>query len=166
MSETRLWSIHPRYLDRRGLGALWREALLAQAVLLGRTRGWRGHPQLDRFRGHPEPIEAIGFYLLKVLEEASRRGYSYDGSKIAAPSWGVEPIPVTTGQLSLEFQLLMERLALRDPGWRRRLLSLGEALPEPHPLFTVVEGEPGPWEVSYWRGRGLRSSWPRSPLCV
>jgi len=158
VSGLRLWSIHPSYLDRRGLGALWREALLAQAVLLGRTMGWRGHPQLDRFRGHPEPVKAIGFYLLKVREEASRRGYGYDGSKIEAPSLEVEPIPVTTGQLSFEFQLFMERLALRDPGWRRRLLPLGESLPEPHPLFRVVEGEPGPCEVSYWRGRGLRSS--------
>ncbi len=158
VSGLRLWSIHPSYLDRRGLGALWREALLAQAVLLGRTRGWRGHPQLDRFRSHPEPVKAVGFYLLKVREEASKRGYSYDGSKIAAPSGEVELIPVTSGQLSFEFQLLMERLAQRDPGWRRRLLSLCEGLPEPHPLFAVVEGEPGPWEVSYWRGRDLRSS--------
>jgi hypothetical protein len=37
------------YLDGRGLVALWREALLAQAVLRGRTRGYR-HPQLARFR--------------------------------------------------------------------------------------------------------------------
>ncbi|HEU5178767.1 MAG TPA: pyrimidine dimer DNA glycosylase/endonuclease V, partial [Burkholderiales bacterium] len=31
----RLWSLHPKYLDARGLVALWREALLAQAVLRG-----------------------------------------------------------------------------------------------------------------------------------
>jgi len=29
----RLWTIHPKYLDRQGLLALWREALLAQKVL-------------------------------------------------------------------------------------------------------------------------------------
>ena len=40
----RLWTLHPQYLDPRGLVALWREALLAQKVLLGRTRGYRAHP--------------------------------------------------------------------------------------------------------------------------
>lgn len=36
----RLWSIHPRYLDTKGLVALWRETLLlAQAVLFGNTKG-------------------------------------------------------------------------------------------------------------------------------
>ncbi len=35
----RLWSLHPRYLDAKGLVALWREALLAQAVLKGQTKG-------------------------------------------------------------------------------------------------------------------------------
>ena len=42
----RLWSIHPRYLDSMGLVALWREALLAQAVLRGETKGYKFHPQL------------------------------------------------------------------------------------------------------------------------
>lgn len=30
----RLWSLHPSYLDRAGLLAVWREGLLAQSVLL------------------------------------------------------------------------------------------------------------------------------------
>jgi hypothetical protein len=42
----RLWSLHPQYLDPQGLVALWREALLAQAVLRGKTRGYKHHPQL------------------------------------------------------------------------------------------------------------------------
>lgn len=46
----RLWSVHPKYLDVRGLVALWREGLLAQAVLRGRTKGYLHHPQLERFR--------------------------------------------------------------------------------------------------------------------
>ncbi|OAD21125.1 DNA-(apurinic or apyrimidinic site) lyase / pyrimidine dimer DNA glycosylase, partial [Candidatus Thiomargarita nelsonii] len=37
----RLWSLHPKYLDPKGLVALWRETLLAQKVLLGETRGYR-----------------------------------------------------------------------------------------------------------------------------
>ena len=31
----RLWSLSPRYLDVKGLVAVWREGLLADAVLLG-----------------------------------------------------------------------------------------------------------------------------------
>ena len=37
----RLWSIHPKYLGTKGLVALWREALLAQKVLQGNTKGYK-----------------------------------------------------------------------------------------------------------------------------
>jgi len=147
----RLWSIHPRYLDWMGLGALWRESLLAQTVLAGETRGWRNHPQLDRFRDHPETMDAVGFYLLKIREEASFRGYSYDGSKIRRPSTSVALTPVTTGQLVYEFSLLLERTRLRTPAWYEKLRKVNH-LPVAHPLFEVVEGDVGRWEVSYWRG--------------
>ena len=40
----KLWSIHPKYLDAKGLVALWREALLAQKVLDGKTEGYKNHP--------------------------------------------------------------------------------------------------------------------------
>ena len=78
----RLWSIHPRSLDARGLVALWREGLLARKVLRGRTRGYRHHPQLQRFRDLRDPVAAIekswfmtrghgwrifGMYLLSIL---------------------------------------------------------------------------------------------------
>ena len=36
----RLWSLHPRCLDAKGLVALWREGLLAQEVLRGKTRDY------------------------------------------------------------------------------------------------------------------------------
>ncbi len=78
----RLWSLHPRYLDPQGLVALWREGLLAQAVLRGRTKGYRHHPQLQRFRAHASPRSAINAYLAEVHAEAARRGYSFDRSKI------------------------------------------------------------------------------------
>jgi hypothetical protein len=55
----RLWSLHPCYLDRQGLLALWREALLAQKMLQGQTRGYRFHPQLERFRAQSDPSAAI-----------------------------------------------------------------------------------------------------------
>lgn len=34
----RLWTLHPKYLDTKGLVALWREALLAQKVLQGKQK--------------------------------------------------------------------------------------------------------------------------------
>ena len=70
----RLWSVHPKYLDTRGLVAQWREGLLAQAVLRGRTNGYRHHPQLQRFRAQPSPLGAIADYLRGVHAEAVNRG--------------------------------------------------------------------------------------------
>ena len=80
----RLWSLHPRYLDPQGLVALWREALLARAVLRGKTRGYRNHPQLARFRAHRSPRAAISAYLGAVHDEAVQRGYSFDARKIGS----------------------------------------------------------------------------------
>ena len=74
----RLWTLHPKYLDRQGLLGLWREGLLAQAVLQGKTKGYRHHPQLARFQMHPDPVQAIAHYLREVHEEATRRGYNFD----------------------------------------------------------------------------------------
>jgi hypothetical protein len=146
----RLWSLHPRYLDRAGLAALWREALLAQAVLRGETRGYRFHPQLLRFRGHPNPEEAIGAYLEKVWQEASERGYRYDPSKISLHS-SKHPIPLTRGQLLYEKEHLLKKLLVRDPS---RFSVLAEIVtPLPHPLFAVVEGEVEPWEKIAKSGR-------------
>lgn len=82
----RLWSLHPGLLDRQGLTAVWREALLAQAVLAERTKGYRRHPQLERFRAQPDPLAAVGAYLRAVAEEASNRGYSFDRSRIDVPA--------------------------------------------------------------------------------
>lgn len=139
-------------MDWRGLGALWRETLLAQKVLMGGTRGWRSHPQLDRFKGHPEPLRAVGYYLGEVQAEGLRRGYRYDALKILEPADNVEPVSVTRGQLEYEFRVLNERLAGRDPAKREENLGVGAV--EPHPLFRVVDGPPEAWERSYWRVAG------------
>ena len=139
----RLWTLHPRYLDRQGLLALWREALLAQKVLLGLTRGYRHHPQLARFRASDDPTAAISAYLLEVHAEASRRGYHFDLDKIAA-SLPATRIETTTGQLDFELQHLRRKLVQRDP---TRLSELNALDPlQPHPLFYIVKGEIAPWE--------------------
>lgn len=139
----RLWSLHPEHLDARGLVALWREALLAQAVLHGETRGYRSHPQLERFRRHPEPLAAIGGYLDGVLAEADRRGYSFDAAKIRGRA-PCAPIPVTLGQLELERRHLLAKLAVRDPAAHERLATAPPV--RCHPLFTPVPGEIEQWE--------------------
>jgi Pyrimidine dimer DNA glycosylase (EC 3.2.2.17)/DNA-(apurinic or apyrimidinic site) lyase (EC 4.2.99.18) len=63
----RLWSLHPKYLDKLGLLGLWRESLLAQKVLLGKTKGYKNHPQLIRFKKTEDPILYIGTYLYMFI---------------------------------------------------------------------------------------------------
>lgn len=137
----RLWSLHPSLLDRQGLTALWREGLLAQAVLAGRTRGYTRHPQLERFREVSDPLGAVAAYLDGVREEATRRGYRYDPTRIDDVARWEGRIAVTTGQVALEWAHLRGKLAVRSPEVHA---SLGE--PAVHPLFEVVEGPVEPWE--------------------
>lgn len=118
----RIWSIHPGYLDAKGLVAAWREGLLAQKVLSGETRGYRNHSQLIRFRAESEPLKSIGSYLSEVYGEASKRGYSFDSGKVLFPSSGtVAPIGVNEGQTVYEFELLRFKLGSRD---RRKFAEL------------------------------------------
>jgi hypothetical protein len=81
----RLWSLHPNYLDSKGLVALWREGLLAQRVLQGMTRGYRKHPQLIRFQNTKIPNRAISCYLSHIATEADNRNYHFDRLKIVSP---------------------------------------------------------------------------------
>jgi len=141
----RLWSIHPSYLDRQGLTAAWREALLAQAVLAGRTRGYRHHPQLRRFQAQPQPVAAIGSFLVGLADEADRRGYRYDRGRIDHPSAPEPAIPVTSGQLAHEWQHLAGKLATRSPAWLDH--HPPPDMPVPHPLFHPVPGDVAEWEV-------------------
>lgn len=136
----RVWSLHPALLDRQGLTACWREGLLAQAVLAGRTKGYLQHPQLERFREQPDPLASIGAYLAAVADEADARGYRYDRARIDRP--GPAPlIAVTDGQLEHELQHLRAKLAVRSPD---RLALADRA--RPHPLFVVQPGGIASWE--------------------
>jgi len=139
----RLWSLHPKYLDPQGLVALWREALLAQAVLRGETRGYRSHPQLDRFKNHTAPLAVISLYLQAIYAEAVVRGYAFDQSKIQVTA---EPatLMVTSKQLDYEWAHLMNKLKARNfvlyEKWQETIT------PEPHPMFDVREGPVESWE--------------------
>jgi len=139
----RLWTLHPKYLDARGLVALWREALLAQKVLRGETRGYRHHPQLLRFAQTKNPPASLAAYLKGVHDEAVQRGYHFDGSKIGAVR-SRQKIKETRGQLLYEWRHLKRKLKQRDPARRREVAAL--KMPAPHPLFKIIPGEVRDWE--------------------
>lgn len=138
----RLWTLHPKYLDRQGLLAVWREGLLAQKVLQGLTKGYTQHPQLLRFKAHIEPLPAIANYLQEIQQEATRRGYQFDAQKILA-TVPTAQIVATTGQLQYEWQHLLQKLQRRDPP---RYQELHAVSPDVHPLFQVVPGAVENWE--------------------
>ncbi len=139
----RLWSLHPKYLDPQGLVALWREALLAQAVLRNETRGYKNHPQLDRFKNHPSPLTAISVYLRGVHREAEARGYAFDKTRIK-PARKAVILAVTSGQMAYEWSHLMAKLKARAPELYRQQRKI--EVPEPHPMFEVHAGKIEPWE--------------------
>lgn len=140
----RLWSIHPSYLDPKGLVALWREALLAKHVLEGRTKGYRNHPQLQRFRSTERPVDAINQYLATVHDVSVDRSYDFDARKFIRPSTPIV-LPVARGQLDFEIGHLLKKLEVRDLGRNAALKAAGTVMQ--HPLFVVVEGEIEPWEL-------------------
>ena len=139
----RLWTLHPKYLDAKGIVALWREALLAQKVLQRKTRGYRHHPQLIRFAGTGNPPAALAAYLTAVCAEATERGYHFNAAKIGRRKFRGK-IRETRGQLLYEWRHLKRKLKKRDPA---RLRKIGTVkMPTPHPLFLLVPGEVRDWE--------------------
>jgi hypothetical protein len=138
-----LWSIHPFYLDQKALVAVWREGLLARAVLRGLTRGYTQHPQLLRFRAHQAPVSAINSYLRSIAVEAKSRGYRFNVSKLG-PVRNREQLTVTSGQLKFEMEHLRNKVQARAPAELSRLPDSGSI--QPHPLFMVRNGQPESWE--------------------
>ena len=141
----RLWSIHPAYLDAKGLVALWREGLLAQNVLLGNTKGYKHHPQLIRFKNTVNPAGAIASYLRYVADEADNRAYRFDRSKIVNKRYGGR-ISVATGQIAYEFAHLLGKLKTRAPELHSQLSKAKRI--ELHPLFREVGGDTEDWEIT------------------
>ncbi len=146
----RLWTLHPKYLDAKALVAAWREGLLAQAVLRGRTSGYRRHPQLARFRGSASPVGSTASYLVGLHQEGVRRGYRFDRRKIARRA-RVGQLRAIVGQVAYEWRHLKVKLAVRDKAWLTGLRRI--AWPEAHPLFRVVPGGVEAWEVGARRRR-------------
>lgn len=139
----RLWSLHPSLLDSKGLVALWREALLAQNVLLGKTKGYKNHPQLYRFKNSDSSIDAISTYLWGVHKEAVKREYNFDSTKIIKKLSDIK-IPVTKGQLEFELEHITQKVALRTPSHLHIINELTD-IPQ-HPVFKIVKGDLEFWE--------------------
>lgn len=141
----RLWSVHPRYLDRQALIACWRESLLAQSVLVSPGRGYSNHPQLQRFREHESPLDAMAHYLAAYLAEADARGYTFNRTKIVGDALSrVGRMALTLGQLDYEWRHLNAKLLARSP--ETALRWAGIATPDAHPLFVVESGPIATWE--------------------
>jgi hypothetical protein len=140
----RIWSIHPQYLDSKGLVALWREGLLAKHVLEGKTIGYKNHPQLKRFKSTKNPIDSINQYLSVVYDEAAKQGYHFSKNKI---NWNFEPcrIAVTIGQINYEIQHLLRKLKVRNKVKYHELLAQKDY--KTHPLFYTVDGKTEDWEI-------------------
>lgn len=162
----RLWSIHPKYLDQKGLCGLWREALLAQDVLLKgefsehpqtphtrlRRTPYYNHPQLERFKNCERPLDSIGRYLLEIYVEAEVRGYNFNSNKIKGK---LTPIILTVTQKQLDYEYTHLQTKLKERDYEKyndnvnltfqELLLKGEEV-KAHPLFKVVEGNIETWE--------------------
>lgn len=139
----RIWSIHPKYIDPKGLVALWRETLLAKNVLEGKTIGYRNHPQLIRFKMTQNPLNAINFYLQHVWIEANSRNYNFDETKFMDLE-NIDLITVNKGQLEFERNHLLKKLIIRDKEKHSELLIVSKLVT--HPLFKPIDGEIETWE--------------------
>ena len=140
----RIWTLHPKYLDPQGLVALWREGLLAKAVLEGKTQGYTSHPQIDRFRQHHSPLVVLCSYLQQVLTESDTRGYSFDHSKLPPATKTRFKITTTLGQLRYEWRHLSLKLKQRSPGTYNSIRHI--RTPDHNHVFRIVDGPIAPWE--------------------
>lgn len=140
----RIWSLHPQYLDTKGLVALWRETLLAKHVLEEKTKGYKNHPQLHRFKTYDRPLDAINNYLADVHAEATKRGYNFDESKFRASSAQVE-IKVSKGQIEYELKHLLKKLKTRDRKKYDEVKTITRI--KTHRIFKVVKGDVEWWEI-------------------
>lgn len=139
----RLWSIHPKYLDSKGLVALWREALLAKKVLQGKTSGYKNHPQLKRFKDQIDPLNSINSYLKTIYDESQKRNYNFDESKIDAVI-APQKIDVTSGQIKYEFTHLLKKLKKRDEISYNKIKEVKKI--EINPFLKQISGDIESWE--------------------
>lgn len=140
----RLWSLDPGYLDRAGLLAVWREGLLAKKVLAGKTKGYKNHPQLERFKNTPDSLNQINHYLTGIIQEAKNRNYHFNEQKISPLKPIKKRVKVSSGQLVYELRHLLKKLKIRDKNKYQELKKIKKA--KAHFLFSVIPGAIEKWE--------------------
>lgn len=138
----RLWSIHPKYLDKAWLLACWREWLLAKKVLEWNTKWYKNHPQLLRFKETQNSILAINSFLSQIYLESKNRWYKFQIEKIEFNDF-IWIIKVTEGQLRYEMSHLLKKLQLRDTVNFEKLKNT--SIINSNPVFEVI-----PWEIETW----------------
>jgi len=139
----RLWSIHPKYLDVKGLSGLWREALLARKILKKQTKAYKNHPQMNRFKELKRPLPAIDTYLKHIYDESCDRGYCFNRKKFGN-RFRKSKINVKKGQIDYEFKILKKRLKIRAKDKYKELLKVKKI--ESNPLFRIIKGKIESWE--------------------
>jgi hypothetical protein len=149
----RLWSIHPKYLDSKGLVAHWRESLLAKKVLENKTKGYRKHPQLLRFKKNKNTQILINTYLYYIYLESLKRGYNFDSNKIGEKDTQLK-IYVNDKQITYEFEHLLKKLKKRDMKKFEGIKNTSKI--KTNPLFKIKEGNIEDWEN--YKGSGKESS--------
>lgn len=132
----RLRSIHPKYLDTKWLLAVWREWLLAKHVLEWKTKWYKNHPQLIRFKIYENSIGWINNYLSHILLESKNRWYKFDWSKVKFNK-DQRIINVTKWQIAFEFKHLLKKLKSRTPIKYKEIKDIKEI--ETHPTFKIIE---------------------------
>lgn len=140
----RLWSIHPKYLDSIGLVAQWREVLLALKVLENKTKGYKNHPQLNRFKNTENPIESIKYYIKQIAIESKIRKFNFNVSKIENIIDLRNSIQITNEQINYEYSLLLSKLKKRDINKYKELLNKKNI--EINAIFMQIEGPIEKWE--------------------
>jgi hypothetical protein len=142
----RLWSIHPKYLDKKGLVGLWRESLLAKKVLEGKTKGYKNHPQLIRFKESENKLLYLNHYLYEVYKEGKKRNYKFNFEKInkSLLEKRIKKIPITNCQLKYEFNHLKNKLIRRDKKHHNKI-NLTKSIKSSN-IFTIKKGKICHWE--------------------
>lgn len=93
--------------------ALWRETLLVKNVLEEKTKGYKNHPQLIRFKNSDNPLRSINQYLAAVYQESQTRSYHFNKAKLSDQHEQLA-LTVTRRQIEYETQHLLKKLKTRD----------------------------------------------------
>lgn len=131
----RLLSIHPKYLDKHALIALWREGLLAQKALSDGASVGKDSVHLVNFKNKANPVRAIGSYLSFVAAEGAKQGCRLNHERILHPNFDNGFMEADAEQMVVEFEQLKARLKMRDKPKFKTLKDMRKI--EANPVFNL-----------------------------